>query len=310
MTVQLQSEQEQATAEQVARVLAQHPELSDPTLSPFKKKLAARRILNHLRGRMDEADREKTQLNALIESMQDFEAWSKTANPILQKNDCSRFHKIIRWLKLASKKYGDVEAVKGDPHAYDWKGVQPFVVQHNWVAAFQNAGDYAEGTFNLPFERTAFEFRISGKSVTVLAQQDEGCAAAFRCYAECGEAWISDEKNGDTHPPFLLALAAVKAICVALDAEVATHQVVRASEKVNRRREREGKIPFFSYHIVSLAHRSRVANPLGGTGGATTKKRLHFRRGHWRHYADFKSWVRWTLVGNPDLGFIDKEYRL
>lgn len=24
----------------------------------------------------------------------------------------------------------------------------------------------------------------------------------------------------------------------------------------------------------------------------------------------FKSWIRWCLVGDPDLGFVDKDYRL
>lgn len=102
----------------------------------------------------------------------------------------------------------------------------------------------------------------------------------------------------------------MKAICVSLDAEVSTSTVVRVSEKVNRRREQEGKVPFFSYRVINLAHRHRVANASAGGSGISTKKRLHFRRGHWRHFAEFKTWVRWTLVGNPELGFIDKEYRL
>jgi hypothetical protein len=40
------------------------------------------------------------------------------------------------------------------------------------------------------------------------------------------------------------------------------------------------------------------------------KKRLHFRRGHWRHYETHKTWIKWMLVGDPDLGFIEKQYRL
>jgi hypothetical protein len=38
--------------------------------------------------------------------------------------------------------------------------------------------------------------------------------------------------------------------------------------------------------------------------------RLHFRRRHWRHFVNHKTWIKWTLVGDPDLGFIDKDYRL
>ena len=107
-----------------------------------------------------------------------------------------------------------------------------------------------------------------------------------------------------------LVYGGIKALCVALDAEVAVRNVVRASEKVNRRREQEGREPFYSYHVVSLNRRYRIGNRSPGGGLVQGKKRLHFRRGHWRHYAEFKTWVRWTLVGNPELGFIDKEYRL
>jgi hypothetical protein len=38
--------------------------------------------------------------------------------------------------------------------------------------------------------------------------------------------------------------------------------------------------------------------------------RLHFRRGHHRHYENYKLWIKWQLVGNPDIGFIDKDYKL
>lgn len=37
---------------------------------------------------------------------------------------------------------------------------------------------------------------------------------------------------------------------------------------------------------------------------------LHFRRGHWRHYGEYKTWIKWMLVGDPELGFVDKMYKL
>lgn len=37
---------------------------------------------------------------------------------------------------------------------------------------------------------------------------------------------------------------------------------------------------------------------------------MHFRRGHWRHYQDHRTWIKWCLVGDPDLGFVDKHYKL
>lgn len=61
--------------------------------------------------------------------------------------------------------------------------------------------------------------------------------------------------------------------------------------------------------IVDLARRHRIANPAEPSGNGS-RKRLHFRRGHWRHYESMKTWIRWCLAGDPDLGFIDKHYTL
>lgn len=66
--------------------------------------------------------------------------------------------------------------------------------------------------------------------------------------------------------------------------------------------------PLYEYRVVRLNRKPRTQS-LPATA-LHAPKRLHFRRGHWRHYEGFKTWVRWCLVGNPDLGFIDKEYRI
>jgi hypothetical protein len=184
----------------------------------------------------------------------------------------------------------------------------PFVVQHDWAGAFKNAADYADGSFNLPYEMCAFEFRISGRSVTVLAFQGDEQSPTFTTYAQFGHHWISGEDN-EKLPFNEFAMAQIKAICIALDAEVATRNVVRAPNALNKKRAEKGQIPLYSYHVVSLNRQHRISNLAGGNSNGT-RKRLHFRRGHWRHYAESKTWIRWTLVGNPELGFIDKEYRL
>jgi hypothetical protein len=44
--------------------------------------------------------------------------------------------------------------------------------------------------------------------------------------------------------------------------------------------------------------------------GAATTRSSATTRGHWRHYERHKTWIKWTLVGDPDLGFVDKHYRL
>lgn len=64
---------------------------------------------------------------------------------------------------------------------------------------------------------------------------------------------------------------------------------------------------------MSLARRHERADRLPTPAGAFehhTRKRLHFRRSHWRHYVSHKTKIPWTLVGDPNLGFVEKEYRL
>ena len=100
------------------------------------------------------------------------------------------------------------------------------------------------------------------------------------------------------------------AICIALDAAIATTEVVRAPHKINRVREAKGRLPIFDFHSVRLTKRSRPMPLPVDPDRAITRRRLHFRRGHWRHFDDHKTWINWMLVGDPDLGFVDKNYRL
>ena len=100
----------------------------------------------------------------------------------------------------------------------------------------------------------------------------------------------------------------IKATCVALDAEVAYEEVIRAPTFINKKRIKKGKIPLNDYHVVNLSKRHRISNPYGGHSGI--KLRLHFRRGHWRHYEEHKTWIKWCLAGDPDLGFVDKHYTM
>lgn len=201
---------------------------------------------------------------------------------------------------------------------------QCLVVQHDWARAFSKAGDYEGADFKLPYDATAFEFKVNGRKVFATAEVGpQGlCMSVF---LEITDDWLmlplfewdgSAWKSIDQDQAFAAALplmgmvgAQIKAISVALEAGVGTTEVVRAPIKLNAARARRGKLPLRDYHLVDLSDRKRIA-PLAGTPADRNRPRLHFRRGHWRHFTEHKTWVRWTLAGNVDLGFIDKEYRL
>ena len=205
-----------------------------------------------------------------------------------------------------------------------------FVIEHDWAKAFTGAADFSEGDIRLPYEICAFDFKISSRRVVALMTTLDGSGdILMQIMVRCREMWAIDNdicrhKNGvwspigagrtpETNCFQLLAEfigAQVRAVVIALDAQAAESEVVRVNEKLARSREKSGYIPPTPYRVVSLARRSRVT-PLPHAGATEHGRvRLHFRRGHWRHYEDHKTWIRWMLVGNPDLGFVDKEYRL
>jgi hypothetical protein len=200
-------------------------------------------------------------------------------------------------------------------------GYEPrvFVVEHDWAAAFAGAGEFDDGEYRLPFSDCVFEFVINGQRVVSVDSETRGGLVAI----EFRNEWVTMREIYDNEPaslvkevfePYKRLISVldrnIRAISIALDSEVATHEVVRAPYKLNAAREKKGKPPISDYHVVSLARRHRAA-PLPRNGDPEHGKvRLHFRRGHWRHYENHKTWIKWTLVGNPDLGFINKHYRL
>lgn len=205
---------------------------------------------------------------------------------------------------------------------------QLFVVEHDWAKAFGGSGDFGEGEIQMPFDFTCFELRISGMRVLLMVGIENGERKVFLAVGVNGN-WTgsrcsmdidgtvrlveqTDYYEPDAWRQFLTLLRAqIRAVCIMLDAEVAETDLRRAPEKLNRQRERQGRTPLRDYHVVRLAHRHRVrAAEMRAQDEPGTRKRLHFRRGHDRHYPNYKVWIKWQLVGDPDLGFVDKEYRL
>jgi hypothetical protein len=190
-----------------------------------------------------------------------------------------------------------------------------FVVEHDWARAFENAEDFGDDAqVRLPFPACLFEFSISGRRVAVIAHEFRSDEYRLMASIEtpAGWAFLNLYSSQFLAPVRDLIQRQIRAICVALEAEVAETEVVRAPYKLNRARERRGKQPVADYHVVRLARRSRLAplpEEISGSD-AGRRVRLHFRRGHWRHYENHRTWIKWTLVGDPDIGFIDKHYRL
>lgn len=280
------------------------------------------RYIQTLNSRIEDIGRERDRKLSQIDAFDGFKKWMH--GPFtLQKQAGSVWHKLqdcFRRDAVLAVSEHDVEAIrKATKKLKDFSAIEPqiFIVQHDWASAFSGATDFADGEFRLPFEVCCFEFMISGRHAIVLVHETEECPVWGAIFIAGHGHWIgmpigdlsAPADGGEELQPFYdMVHFNVKAICVALDSEIAYKDVTRAPVKLNESLRRKNEPPIRDFYTVNLARRSHV-KPASGGHDTGTKKRLHFRRGHWRRYPTHKTWIRWTLVGDPDLGFIDKQYR-
>jgi len=231
--------------------------------------------------------------------------------------------------------------VKDDPATVDFfkNEFQSFVIEHNWAAAFEGVKDFDGGEIKLPFQYTCFEFRING--VRVLAFLGEGDGIEGIIASGINKRWYINpnkvvfdgtklyhpaaEGHSEAVLEYLKRIGEqIRAVCIMLDAKVAmAERRSLGGEALQKKRAREGRAPLRDYHVVSLAKRHRNEHERGDPTGI--RKRLHWRRGHWRHFGTpggevryfnedgitvSKTWINWQLVGDETLGFIDKHYKL
>lgn len=259
-------------------------------------------------------------------ALRELEEWLKPGLK-LQKAEGSAAHRLLD--AFASDDVLDLLAAPGNSASFPTLPIglhtNIFVVQHDWAEAFRGAEEFDSGDFRLPYDISIFEFRISGRRVCALVVDPPEDNKTIVAFVEIGNQWFLPARaielvdgrwqgRQDEHDNIFAAIPTllaeqIKAVCVSLEAEVAASQEVTIDAKLNAARQRRGKPPLPDYNIVRLNRQARSVQI--GDDDSRARKRLHFRRGHRRHLSgDRKTWVRWCLVGNPDLGFIDKEYRL
>lgn len=239
-----------------------------------------------------------TQLHKIREVIRPNNFVASTGLPSIDQQNLQKFIGTIIWDRIEGEKLG------------------VFVVEHDWAGAFASAGEEVSGyEFRLPYQLCLFEFQISGRRLAVIAIQRRENAYELHAVVQVPEA-SAYAALGLSSPQQTAVKALVerqiRGICIALESEVAETEVIRAPHNLNKSREKRGRAAVPDYHVVRLARRSRPY-PLPQSAVTDEKRkgpRLHFRRGHWVHFVNHKTWRKWTLVGDPDLGFIDKHYRL
>ncbi len=244
---------------------------------------------------------------------------------------------IVAWLSkpFVLERVSDSVLHRALSHGADWSwsekraaplkvesgAYEVFLIQHDWAGIMSNA-QVDEGGVRLPFEHCCFETCLSGRRICALVDCEEGNPVSLTPLVFSKYGWfyagVAEIKDGEMVPVeghnlanalVSLIMRQVRAIAIALDTAVTETELIRAPQAQNLKRLKHHELPLFDYHIVSLANRCR-ADRLPASDLPYTKRRLHFRRGHWRHFLSHKTWIRWMLVGDASLGFVDKTYRL
>jgi len=215
------------------------------------------------------------------------------------------------------------------------------LIEHDWTAAVDlNPDDYKTDAsaieFRLPSANCLFEFTLNGTHVVWWRSRDlvvyssktgDGYFTTLFPYdgdpdSEHFGVNFCDPQNLNEPGSFINATnesrnalikfldRQVASACIVLDAEVAYKEVIRAPHKLNATRSKKGRLPLLSYHVIKLTKQKHALPAEKDAGASSRRHRMHFVRGHWRHFEQHKTWVKWHVRGNPDLGRIEKEYRL
>lgn len=122
-----------------------------------------------------------------------------------------------------------------------------------------------------------------------------------RLRSEHGDQWL-DEDLARSFEPLL-------EFCLTVNCQNVQTAEVAPPAKLNAKRVKHGKPPLDSYHVLVLPGTESDEGQSGA--GLRQGPRVHWRRGHLRRLGDGRViWVRHALVGNRELGSVQKEYRV
>lgn len=122
-----------------------------------------------------------------------------------------------------------------------------------------------------------------------------------RAMAKGGEDFIQDDLEQ--------TFRALLEFCLTINCSNITSYKVSAPEKLNNKRLKSNKEPLYSYHVLDIP--GGYSNISGAQDSDRNSPRIHWRRGHIRRLSDGKiTWVRHTIVGNPEHGIVSKSYNV
>lgn len=129
-----------------------------------------------------------------------------------------------------------------------------------------------------------------------------GCPAFEEYFEVCSRHEIETDLGG----MFSSGFNALLEFCLTVNCENVAQERLEPSKVMNQSRVSKGKTPFFTYRFLRIPALKVDSVAAGATHSSP---RMHLRRGHLRRLQTGKvTWVRNTIVGNPELGAVEKTY--
>lgn len=95
-------------------------------------------------------------------------------------------------------------------------------------------------------------------------------------------------------------------LCGALGAHEVTFDDIEPNAATNKMRRARGKMPLFTYKVLTIGKKKPKSRRLGGTHASP---RSHLRRGHYRtNSKGVRHWVQPCMVKGETDGFVHKDY--
>jgi hypothetical protein len=111
-----------------------------------------------------------------------------------------------------------------------------------------------------------------------------------------------------TREECMVSLGLIDHFARSLSEPAEAYRATSAKTIMNRARLKKRKPGLtYEWHTVQVAPVMPKSEPKGGTHASP---KLHDRRGHWRTRNGRKHWVRACVVGDPDKGVVEKDYRV
>lgn len=241
----------------------------------------------------------------------------------LERIEYSRIPKLLAALKAGSVGYMPDRDLLTDQRAAAATEklaheCEKFIVNNSYKTMIKNKEELTDAEWHCPYNLSCFEFHMKANDkflyfivfmLDVDGEREFNIAVNVRQNGE--DFWFLSGQSPDANvlPLAPTLIEEIRAICILLDADVVVKQQHRVAARINDQRGEIKDLPEYEFHTLQLRKSVRYEGTEIIGDEKRRSPRLHLRRGHWRRVGSYKTWVRWSVVGDATLGIVDKQYK-